>query len=117
MMPVVPRPMVVTAARPAIRMCAGAKKCSVVLINDGFNMREYVARVLMMVAYVSESEANAIMMQANWEYSALVGTWEEPLARHIYQGLKKAGLETAISAVDDDSSAADDDSSAADDDD
>ena len=68
-------------------------------MNDGFNMREYVARVLMMVAYVTESEANSIMMEANYEWSARIGSWEEPVARHVYEGLTKAGLEALIKPV------------------
>jgi ATP-dependent Clp protease adapter protein ClpS len=72
--------------------------CSVLLMNDGFNMREYVARVLMMVCELSESEADRVMMQAHREYSAVVGTWERPVAQHICDGMKQAGLHAAIEA-------------------
>ena len=47
---------------------------SVFLYNDGFNMREFVQRVLMMVAEVSEDAAMDIMMEANWGYRARIGT-------------------------------------------
>ena len=82
----------------------GARKFKVFLQNDDFNMREYVARVLMMVCYVTESEATSIMMEANrdrWKNRALCGIWEEPVARHVYTGLKRAGL-SAILTPDDD---------------
>ena len=68
----------------------------VYLMDDSFNMREFVSRVLMMVCDMSEPEAERIMMQANWEYQALVGSWEEPVAQHIYDSLKRHGLSTAI---------------------
>lgn len=69
-----------------------------ILLNDSFNMREYVARVLMMVADVTGPQAEAIMMRANWEYSAPVGTWELPIAEHIHAGMLKAGLEVRLVA-------------------
>lgn len=78
----------------------------VFLYNDSFNMREYVQRVLMMVASVSSDEANAIMMKANWDYSALVGEWEKPIAEHIYAGMVQSGLEAAIKPADEDQRAA-----------
>ena len=71
----------------------------VYLMNDGFNMKEYVARVIMMVAGLPEEESESIMMQAGWAYSAVVGTWERPVAEHIYQGMKKAGLSAGIKPV------------------
>ena len=46
-------------------------------------MREYVSRVLMMVASVSETEADSIMSKADWQGGALVGVWEEALAQVI----------------------------------
>ena len=63
-----------------------------VLYDDSFNRREYVARVLMMVCYLSEPEANAVMMRANRRGGALIDTFEEPVALHIVAGLTKAGL-------------------------
>ena len=53
----------------------------------------------MMVANVSETEAADIMMQANWNWNALVGEWEEPEAQHVYEGMKKAGLQAHIIAA------------------
>ena len=72
----------------------------VYLLNDNFNMREYVQRVLMMVCEVSESQAMDVMMQANWNGNALVGSWEEDVAEHTYKALKKAGLMAVIKADD-----------------
>ena len=66
--------------------------CSVFLMNDSFNMREYVARVLMMVCDLDEEKAEMIMMEANWNYSTRIGTWKRPVANHILEGLQKAGL-------------------------
>ena len=76
---------------------AKADKFGVYLLNDNFNMREYVARVLMMVADVSQDDAKTIMMKVNWSgEGALVGAWEEGLAQHTYEGMKKAGLRAAM---------------------
>jgi ATP-dependent Clp protease adapter protein ClpS len=75
---------------------------NVYLLNDSFNMREYVSRVLMMVADVSESEASTIMTRADWEGRALVGTWEKEIAQHTYDGMRKARLAASIYPADDD---------------
>ena len=103
--------MITMSERPST---SHAKQCSVYLQNDDYNMREYVARVLMMVCEVSASEATAIMMEANrdrWRNKALCGTWEEPVARHIHACLEKAGLSAVITpaALDDQNAAADQD--------
>ena len=66
------------------------------LYNDNYNMREYVSRVLMMVACVSDSDAADSMMQANWNGRALVGSWEEAVAQHVHDGLTQAGLQAGI---------------------
>ena len=52
----------------AAEVKSASEEYSVFLMNDGFNMREYVSRVLMMVCYVDEARAERIMMEANWEY-------------------------------------------------
>ena len=83
---------------------------SVYLLDDNFNMREFVCRVLMMVAYLSEDAAEKIMMKASWQGGALVGTWEEELARHHYEGMTEAGLRASMQlAVDSSSSSAEKD--------
>ena len=87
---------------PASSSSHMAGEYSVYLMNDSFNMREYVARVLMMVADVSDDEASSIMMRADWEGRALVGKWERDLAQHIYDGMMKGGLAAAIHPEDDD---------------
>ena len=91
------------ATLPAPRLLATSatpsNAYSVFLMDDGFNMREYVERVLMMVCYLSQSDANRLMMQADWNYSAKIGTWEQPVAEHVLQGLRKAGLSAAIQPV------------------
>ena len=68
----------------------------VYLLNDNFNMREYVQRVLMLVCSISESNAMEIMMRANWGGGSLIGSYEEELAEHLYTGLIKAGLRAEI---------------------
>lgn len=73
-----------------------AARYRVYLYNDSFNMREYVQRVLMMVSDVSEEEALSIMTQADWGFRAAVGTWEKPIAEHIYEGMTSAGLQAAL---------------------
>uniref|UniRef100_A0A7S2CF36 Adaptor protein ClpS core domain-containing protein n=1 Tax=Florenciella parvula TaxID=236787 RepID=A0A7S2CF36_9STRA len=73
---------------------------SVYLMNDNFNMREFVSRSLMMVAHITEKDASDIMMQASWQGGALVGTWEEAVARHTHEGMKKAGLNSSIRPAD-----------------
>ena len=73
---------------------------AVYLLDDSFNMREYVARVLMMVCEVSESDAATIMKQADWEGGALIGTWEMELACHHYTGLTRAGLRASLRPLD-----------------
>ena len=80
----------------------------VYLHDDSFNMREYVARTLMMICEISESDADSIMMQANWGGRALVGTWEKELAEHTYNGMTKAGLAATITRVDGDDEGDDD---------
>ena len=91
---------------PILRMSAPAEAAAVqqyrvYLMNDSFNMREYVQRVLMMVAYISEAEAMHVMMRADWEFSAVVGTYEKPIADLVYEGMTKAGLSARIEAADD----------------
>ena len=68
----------------------------VYLLNDNFNMREYVQRVLMLVCSISESDAMDIMMRANWGGGSLIGSYEEELAEHVYKGLIKANLRAEI---------------------
>lgn len=68
----------------------------VFLLNDNFNMREYVQRVLMLVCSISESDAMDIMMRANWGGGSLIGSYEKELAMHTYEGLQKAGLRAEI---------------------
>ena len=86
---------------PVVRMSelSGARRFSVYLENDSYNMREYVSRVLMMVAEISESKATAIMLEAGSNWMALVGTWNEDIAQHVYMGMRKKGLSATIVPV------------------
>ena len=94
------QPSSMSDPRSVIDESSSTQYC-VYLINDDFNMREYVARVLMMVGYVSEAQAAEIMMSANWNGHALVGTWEKGIAQHTYDGLRKAGLNAAFRPAED----------------
>ena len=72
---------------------------SVYLRSDNCTMRDYVSRVLMMVCEVSEREAREIIMALNrdrWTNRALVYSAEEVLARHVYAGIRSAGLSAVI---------------------
>ena len=77
-----------TTSRPtgrvAVRQCAAdtapVQLWHVQLFNDDFNMREHVARTLMMVADLSADEANRVMQATNWNGGASVGTWEREVA-------------------------------------
>ena len=72
---------------------------SVYLRSDNCTMRDYVSRVLMMVCDVSEREAREIIMALNrdrWTNRALVYSAEEVLARHVYAGIRSAGLSAVI---------------------
>ena len=91
------------AAAAAVRMgsVAEAPLFRVYLLNDSFNMREYVARVLMFVCELTAEQANEIMMEANFAGQAVVGEYEKAVAEHVYSGMKQARLEAAIAQADD----------------
>lgn len=98
-------PRATVAAHPLpVRMCAtdtaSAQRYRVYLLNDSFNMREYVQRVLMMVCDFTESEAMDVMMQADWGFSAVVGSWEKPIADLVYDGMRHHGLQAMIEKED-----------------
>ena len=74
----------------------------VYLENDNVNMREYVARTLMMVCELSEDEATSVMAEASSSWMARCGTWEKAVAQHVYDGLRQAGLSVVMTpAVED----------------
>lgn len=49
-----------------------------------------------MVCELSEVDALSVMSEASDNWMARCGTWEEPIARHVYAGMRKAGLSAAI---------------------
>ena len=77
----------------------GPELYNVYLLNDNYNMREYVSRVLMMVTDLTESDAGDVMMQANHNGRAVVGTWEAEVAEHVCDGMTQAGLQAALQAA------------------
>ena len=84
---------------------SSAERYRVLLLNDSFNMREYVQRVLMMVCDCSEEDAMDVMMRADWGFSAVVGTWEKPIADLIFEGMKSHGLQAIIEKEEEDGDA------------
>ena len=87
------------AAANAPRMCtidepeAPTKQgaaLSLYLTRGESDMDEYVVRVLMMACDVSASDATSIVMQANSDGSARVGTWERAIAQHNHEGTARA---------------------------
>ena len=79
----------------------GPELRGVYLLNDkNYNgPREYVSRVIMMVSGLTESEAGDVMMQANHNGRAVVGTWEAEVAEHVCDGMTQAGLQAALQAA------------------
>ena len=81
-------------------MSATTKRASVYLENNPYVLSDYVVRVLIMVCHISQSEARSMIEEANEMWHAHCGTWDEALAEHIYDGMRKAGLSASISLVD-----------------
>ena len=88
----------------------GTQHCHVYLENDSVNLREYVARVLMMVCDLSESEAMSVMTEASSNWMARCGTWEKAVAQHVYDGLHRAGLSVVMAPAVEDGGGTSDDS-------
>lgn len=72
-----------------------------VYLEKGGRPQEYVSRVLIMVASLSESDASSITSQASRFGLAMVGTFEKSLAEHTYTGMRRAGLTASLKPADD----------------
>jgi ATP-dependent Clp protease adapter protein ClpS len=72
-----------------------------VYLEKGGRQNEYVARVLIMVCSLSESDASSITNQASRFGLAMVGTFEKALAEHTYNGMRRAGLTASLKPADD----------------
>eukprot|EP00611_Tribonema_gayanum_P023240 TRINITY_DN484_c0_g1_i1.p2 TRINITY_DN484_c0_g1~~TRINITY_DN484_c0_g1_i1.p2 ORF type:complete len:259 (-),score=75.35 TRINITY_DN484_c0_g1_i1:731-1507(-) len=75
-------------------------KFKVMLFNDSGNTREYVARALVQVTGVTESNAYEIMISAHTNGMSLVGIWHSELAELYSDQLKSRGLISEIFPVD-----------------
>jgi len=78
-----------------------AKQYHLLLLNDPLNKREFVARCLMTICFLGESEAYRVMMTAHTEGSAVVGTYQFEMAEVYCDGLKDKGIRADIVPVDD----------------
>ena len=76
----------------------GPELRGVYLLNDkNYNgPREYVSRVIMMVSGLTESEAGDVMMQAQLNGRAIVGSWEAEIAEHVLDGMTQAGIKAEV---------------------
>mmetsp|Transcript_97688 Transcript_97688/g.209621 ORF Transcript_97688/g.209621 Transcript_97688/m.209621 type:complete len:200 (+) Transcript_97688:55-654(+) len=79
-----------------------ADKYRLLLYNDAFNKREFVARCLMTITLLKEGEAYQVMMVAHTEGVAVVGTYPFETAEAYCEGLKVKGLTVDIEPVDGD---------------
>lgn len=78
------------------------KMYKLILFDDDFNLREYVARVLCAtITEISSAQAYQVMMKAHKSGSAVVGIWAFELAEAYNEGLKAKGLKATITEVDD----------------
>ena len=97
------------------RSSSNPKFFNVYLRNDNCTQKDYAARVLMMVVPCEKEKATAIIREANKDRylnRALIGTWEEPVAEHIYTGIQSAGLTAVMkpaASVDDENEIEDED--------
>ncbi|CAM9411071.1 unnamed protein product [Chrysoparadoxa australica] len=71
------------------------------LFNDNGNTREYVARCLVSVVGMSESDAYDIMTQAHKNGMAVVGMWHLELAEAYNEELGSKGIISEVVPVDD----------------
>ncbi|KAG5192079.1 ATP-dependent Clp protease adaptor protein ClpS-domain-containing protein [Tribonema minus] len=76
-----------------------ADKFKVMLFNDNGNTREYVARSLVQVIGMTESDAYDIMTMAHKNGMALVGIWNLERAEAYSDQLKTRGLVSEIFPV------------------
>jgi ATP-dependent Clp protease adaptor protein ClpS len=84
------------------RKDAGGKAWEVRIYNDGLNTREHVARSLVQVTGMSESDAYNTMMQAHQNGIAVVGVWVYEIAEMYHDALRKQGILCDLVPVDED---------------
>ena len=56
----------------------------------------YLADMLMMVCYLSPSDASSIASALDYGGRELVGTWEQAIAEHACEGMENAGLDVFL---------------------
>lgn len=77
-----------------------ADQYKLLLFNDPLNKREFVARCLMTICLLKESDSYRVMMKAHTDGVAVVGTYAFETAEAYCEGLRVKGLTVDISAVD-----------------
>mmetsp|Transcript_19967 Transcript_19967/g.29542 ORF Transcript_19967/g.29542 Transcript_19967/m.29542 type:complete len:210 (+) Transcript_19967:123-752(+) len=77
-----------------------ADKYKVLLFNDSGNTREFVARSLVLVVGMPESEAYSIMTNAHKHGMALVGIWHLELAENYCDQLTARGILSEVVPAD-----------------
>lgn len=84
------------------RKNAGGKVWEVRIYNDGMNTREHVARSLVQVTGMAESDAYSTMMQAHQNGIAVVGVWVYEIAEMYHDALRKQGIVCDLVPVEED---------------
>ena len=84
------------------RKDAGGKSWEVRIYNDGMNTREHVARSLVQVTGMAESDAYSTMMQAHQNGIAVVGVWVYEIAEMYHDALRKQGILCDLVPVEED---------------
>mmetsp|Transcript_36778 Transcript_36778/g.83206 ORF Transcript_36778/g.83206 Transcript_36778/m.83206 type:complete len:195 (-) Transcript_36778:165-749(-) len=106
-LPVKEAPVETTVAIPGAKVSEESKQkradqYRLLLFNDPLNKREFVARCLITIALLKESDAYQVMMKAHTEGVAVVGTYQFETAEAYCEGLKAKGLAVDIIPVDGD---------------
>jgi len=100
-LPVREAPVETTIAIPGAKVEEDAKQKKadqyrLLLFNDPLNKREFVARCLMTICLLKESDAFQVMMKAHKEGVAIIGTYAFETAEAYCEGLRTKGLTVDI---------------------
>jgi len=100
-LPVREAPVETTVAIPGAKVEEDAKQKKadqyrLLLFNDPLNKREFVARCLMTICLLKESDAYQVMMKAHKDGVAIIGTYQFETAEAYCEGLKAKGLTVDI---------------------
>lgn len=100
-LPVRDAPVETTVAIPGANVQEDAKQKKadqyrLLLFNDPLNKREFVARCLMTICLLKESDSYQVMMKAHKEGVAIIGVYQFETAEAYCEGLKAKGLTVDI---------------------